>query len=179
MPHYVALLRGINVGGNNKLPMADLAAIFTDLGATNVRTYIQSGNVLFEAPARAASALPGAATAAIEARLGLRVPIVMRSASEFAAALEGNPFVERDTDTDHLYVAFLATAPSEARTAALDPARFSPDAFEVRGREIYLHFPNGAGRSKLTNDYFDRTLATTSTIRNWRTVEALASMLEA
>jgi uncharacterized protein (DUF1697 family) len=177
MPAYVALLRGINVGGKNKLPMADLAAIFSDLGATNVRTYIQSGNVLFAASPEAASGLPAAVAAAIEARLGLRVPVVLRSASELEAAIEANPFLAAGVSAEQLHVAFLADVPAAERVAALDAARSAPDAFEVRGREVYLHLPNGVARTKLTNDYFDRALATTSTVRNWKTVTTLASML--
>jgi uncharacterized protein (DUF1697 family) len=177
MPHYVALLRGINVGGKNKLSMADLASIFVDAGVTNVRTYIQSGNVLFEASSKAASGVPRAVATTIGARFGYRVPVVLRSASELRSALEGNPFLARGLPADELLLAFLADAPSTARVAALDPTRGAPDAFEVRGREIYLHLPNGLGRSKLTNDYFDRALGTTSTVRNWRTVEALAALV--
>jgi uncharacterized protein (DUF1697 family) len=159
------------------LPMKDLAAIFADLGCSNVRTYIQSGNVVFEASAKTAAHIPQAVAAAIEERFEHRVPVVVRSASEITRALEGNPFRARDVPTNEVYVAFLADKPTKARVAALDPARSAPDSFEVVGREIYLHFPNGGGRSKLTNEYFDRALATTSTIRNWRTVEQLASML--
>lgn len=177
MPRYVALLLGSNVVGQNKLPMAYLATIFADLDAANVRTYIQSGNVPFEASTTVASGLPDGVTSAIEARFGYRVPVVLRSASEFTAAIEDNPFVARGVSTDKLHIAFLAERPTEARVAALDPARSAPDAFELCGREIYLHLPNGSGRSKLTNDYFDPTLATISTIRNWRAVSTLASML--
>lgn len=177
MPRYVALLRGVNVGGKNKLPMADLAEACTNLGCMSVRTYIQSGNVVFEATAKLASGLPVALTAAIEERLGLRVPVVMRSSVELAATLEGNPFLAAGVPADRLYVAFLADTPTPDRAAALDPERSPGDAMELRGRDLYLHYPVSQGRTKLTNDYFDRTLRTVSTVRNWRTVEALVSML--
>jgi uncharacterized protein (DUF1697 family) len=177
MPRYVALLRGINLGGKNMLPMKDLAAMFVDLGCSNVRSYIQSGNVVFEASPKPAVSLPQAATAAIQERFGRRPPVLLRSASELARALEANPFLARGVPSSELYVAFLADKPPKARIDALDAARATPDAYEVAGRDIYLHLPNGGARSKLTNDYFDRTLATVSTIRNWRTVEQLASML--
>lgn len=91
--------------------------------------------------------------------------------------IAGNPFLAKGVNSNELHVAFLAATPTEARVAALDPARSTPDEFEVRGREIDPHLPNGAGRSKLTNDYFDRALGTVSTARNWRTIETLASML--
>ena len=177
MPRYVALLRAINVGGRNMVPMKDLAAIFADLGCANVRTYIQSGNVVFEASAKTAATLPQAVSASIAERFGHRVPVVLRSASELARAIEANPFLARGVPKNELHIAFLADAPTKARVAALDQRRSLPDAFELGGREVYLHLPNGGGRSKLTNDYFDRTLGTTSTVRNWRTVEQLASML--
>lgn len=179
MPGYIALLRAINVGGRAKLPMQDLAGIFTELGCTEVRTYIQSGNVVFEAPAPVARGLDEAVPDAIEKRFGFRPPVLLRTASQLATVLEGNPFIERGVATNLLHVAFLAGAPSKERVAALDPGRSPGDEFEVRGKEVYLHFPNGVGRSKLTNEYLDRTLGTTSTVRNWRTVEMLASMLSA
>ncbi len=179
MPAYVALLRGINVGGKNKLSMQDLAAVFTELGCLSVRTYIQSGNVVFEANAQGAAGLPVSVASAIEERFGLRVPVLTRSASELAAILEGNPFLARGVSTDYLHVAFLADRPTPDRAAALDPARSTPDEFVLAGREVYLHLPNGVARTKLTNDYLDRTLRTVSTVRNWRTVETLKSMLPA
>lgn len=177
MPVYVALLRGINVGGKNKLPMQDLAAIFTDLGCLSVRTYIQSGNVVFEANAQGAAGLPVSAAAVIEERFGFRVPVLTRSAKELTAVLAGNPYLARGVPTDTLHVAFLADQPAPVRARALDPARSAPDEFALAGRDLYLYLPNGVARTKLTNDYLDRTLRTVSTVRNWRTVQALASML--
>lgn len=175
MPSYVALLRGVNVGGKNRLPMADLAAVVAELGCSNVRTYIQSGNVVFEAPAATAKRLPADLTAALEERLRLRVPVVMRSASEMAAVLAGSPFpAER---TEWLHVGFLAGRPTPEALAALEPERFAPDQFAVVGSDVYLYYPNGLARSKMTNAYFDRALKTVSTVRNWRTVQTLASML--
>jgi uncharacterized protein (DUF1697 family) len=173
---FVALLRGINVGGKNKLPMADLVAMFGEAGCRDVRTYIQSGNVIFRvAPARAAR-IPSTIAAAIEAQLGLRTPVVLRTASELRAIAHGNPFVQAGADPDSLHVVFLADAPDRARVEALDPHRSSPDELDVRGREIFLRLPNGVARSKLTNAYFDTRLATTTTMRNWRTVQKLAEM---
>ncbi len=168
-PH-VALLRGINVGGRNRLPMADLAAVFAAEGCAEVRTYIQSGNVLFLAPAARAGGLAGAVEGAIAARFGFRVPVVIRTASDLARVARGNPFLAAGADPATLHVAFLAGPPAPARVAALDPRRSPPDAFAVRGREVYLHFPNGVARSRITNAWLDAALRTTSTVRNWRTV---------
>ncbi len=173
---YVALLRGINVGGKNKLPMADLAAMFDGAGCSDVKTYIQSGNVIFRATEVRASRIHGVITKSIADRFGLRVPVIMRQAAELHAVARGNPFLHAGADPETLHVIFLADRPDAAKVKALDPKRSPPDAFEVRGREIYLRCPNGAARTKLTNDYFDTRLATTSTMRNWRTVLKLVEM---
>lgn len=173
---YVALLRGINVGGNNKLAMRDLAALCEGLGCAAVRTYIQSGNVVFTADAGRAGGLAAALSQAIAQAHGLKVPVVLREAGELAAVAAGNPFLAAGADAARLYVAFLAEVPTADRVARLDPARSPPDAFAVVGRDIFLHYPEGLVRSKLTNDYFDRTLGTVSTVRNWNTVLKLAAM---
>ncbi len=174
MPRFALLLRGVNVGGRNRLPMRDLATILTELGCSSVATYIQSGNAVFDVPARAAKALPEAVSAAIDARLGFRPTVTLRTREELDSVLANCPFAAPSAS---VHVAFLLAPPTADALAALDPERFAPDAFAVRGREVYLHYPNGLARSKLTNDYLDRTLRTTSTVRNWRTVETLASML--
>jgi uncharacterized protein (DUF1697 family) len=175
---YVALLRGINVGGRNKLPMKDLAAIFTEAGCTNVRTYIQSGNVLFTAAPGRAKRLPQLTSLEIADRFGYRVPVVLRTADEIRRVAAGNPFLKSGADPGSLHVAFLSELPANRRLAALAGNRSPGDSFQVRGREIYLHLPNGVARTKLTSDYFDSTLATTSTMRNWRTVVKLLEMTQ-
>jgi uncharacterized protein (DUF1697 family) len=170
---YIALLRGINVGGKNRLPMKDLADLFVDAGCADVETYIQSGNVVFRARATVARAIAPAVEGAIVKRFGLRVPVVTRTAVELSTVARKNPFFASGVEADKLHVAFLAEAPSTSRAAALDPRRSAPDELVVRGRDIYLHLPQGAARTKLTNAYFDSALKTVSTIRNWRTVLAL------
>ncbi len=174
---YVSLLRGINVGGHRKLLMRDLAAMFGAAGCENVRTYIQSGNVVFRTSPALADGLSARMTAAIAASHGFQIPVVMRTASEFDRIIRGNPFLAAGADPTKLHVGFLAETPDPARVATLDPDRSPPDAFEVRGNEVYLHFPAGVARSKLTNDYFDRMLGTVCTIRNWRTVCRLHAMV--
>ena len=173
---HVALLRAINVGGTKKLLMAELRAIFEAAGCADVRTYIQSGNVVFRAEPALAARIPALIQAEIEASNGFQVPVVTRTAAELDAVVRGNPFLAAGADPAKLHMGFLAEAPSAARIAELNPNRSPPDAFEVRGREVYLHFPNGVARSKLTVDYFDRVLGTTITIRNWRTVGRLVDM---
>jgi uncharacterized protein (DUF1697 family) len=175
---YVALLRGINVGGKHRLPMEDLAGILGDLGATDIETYIQSGNVVFAASRKVATGLAEATTARIAERFGFDAPVVVVSADDFATVVRNNPFVADGADPATLHVAFLADTPPASAVATLDAARSAPDAFVVRGAAIYLHLPNGVARTKLTNDWFDRKLVTRSTIRNWRTVLELARRLE-
>ena len=173
---YVALLRGINVGGGNTLLKHELVAIFAEAGCEDVRTYIQSGNVVFRASPELADGLPARMTNAIAAKHGFQIPVVMRTASDFDQTVRGNPFLAAGADPAKLHVGFLADTPDPARVATLDPDRSPPDTFEVRGDVIYLHFPDGVARSKLSNDYFDRTLGTVCTLRNWRTVCKLHEM---
>lgn len=173
-PQHVLLLRAINVGGTAKLPMADLRRMLEALGCTDVRTYIQSGNVALRAPARLAARLPAALEDAIEEERGFRRPVLLRSEAEIRAVLADNPFPDVE-DHKQLHVAFLGDAPAPDRV--IDPARSPGDRFALRGRELYLHYPNGVGRSKLDNAYLERALGTTSTMRNWRTVGALVDLL--
>jgi uncharacterized protein (DUF1697 family) len=175
---HVALLRAINVGGRNKLSMKDLVDVFVEAGCENVRTYIQSGNVVFEAKARVLAALPRAIPAVISSRFGLDVPLVLRSASELRAAVAANPFAGPSTDPNSLYLAFLRDAPQKKRVAGLDPDRSPGDTFVVRGREIYLRLGTGAANTKLTVAWFDAQLETVATVRNWRTAEALVELAE-
>ena len=172
----VALLRGVNVGGRNKLPMKELAAMFVDAGCNNVRTYIQSGNVLFRVEPTLDQDIPSLISASILSRFGYRVPVVTRTARELRGIVQANPFMERGDGPDKLHVAFLSEVPAHANVEALDANRSAPDEFAVLGREIYLCCPDGLARSKLTNDYFDSRLAATSTMRNWKTVLKLLDM---
>jgi uncharacterized protein (DUF1697 family) len=174
---YVALLRGVNVGGKNKLPMKDLAEMFVAAGCKDVRTYIQSGNVVFSASTALVKKLPDAITKAIEKKFSYKIPVVIRSGEEVANAVRENPFVKKATDVKLLYVSFLAHQPAVEAITGLDTARSAPDAFHVIGREIYLHLPTGAAKTKLTNAYFDSRLKTISTVRNWNTVLTLLELM--
>lgn len=176
---YVALLRGVNVGGKNRLSMEGLSEVFLGAGCTRVQTYIQSGNVVFQASDGVARELPARALGGISKRFGLKVPVVVRTAAELAGAVRANPFALAGADLALLHVVFLAERPTVAQVDSLDPLRSPPDEFRTNGREIYLRLPNGAARSKFTNAYFDAKLATTSTVRNWRTVLQLVDMATA
>jgi uncharacterized protein (DUF1697 family) len=173
---HLALLRGINVGGKNALPMKELARMFADAGCSNVRTFIQSGNVVFQPPAGAPN-VAGSIAANIERRFGYRIPVILRTSEQLLRTIRDNPFLKAGADEKMLHVYFLAHPPSASAIAALDSARSAPDAFHARGQEIYLHLPNGMARTKLTNAYFDSKLSTICTARNWATVLKLAAMM--
>ncbi len=172
----IALLRGINVGGKNMLPMQELSALFVEAGCEDVRTYIQSGNVVFRTGSAVGEEISSTISASILSRFGYRVPVITRTARAFLEIVQANPFLEAGAEADKLHVMFLAELPESASVESLNPQRSPGDEFAVLGREIYLHCPNGVARSKLTNSYFDSRLSTISTTRNWRTVRKLLEL---
>jgi uncharacterized protein (DUF1697 family) len=174
---FVALLRGINVGGKNLLPMRALIDMFIDAGCSDVRTYIASGNVVFAAPQRLAEELPERIGRAIAHHFGFSCVAMVRSAQSVARVVAANPYVAATHDVKQLHVVFLARKPARDAVTTLDPKRSPGDEFTVSGDAIYLRLPAGTATSKLTNAYFDSRLATTSTVRNWNTVLKLADML--
>ncbi len=173
---YVALLRGINVGGNNILPMAKLAALFEKAGCAEIQTYIQSGNVVFSADAKCAQTICDLISNAIKKGFGFQPTVVLRTAGQMANVVASNPFLKSAVDTSALHVGFLSDSPTPSAIAALDANRSAGDFFAIKGREIYLNLASGMGKTKLTNVYFDSVLKSVSTFRNWRTVQKLAEL---
>jgi uncharacterized protein (DUF1697 family) len=171
----VALLRGVNVGGANKLSMADLRAAFEKAGCVDVETVIPSGNVVFAASHATARDAPRVVAELIRGRFGVTTAIVVRSAAAMREIAESNPFIRAGADPAELHVMCLSSRPNAADVAALDPRRSPPDEFILRGSEIYLRLPNGVARSRLTNAYFDKALRTIGTARNWRTIVRLCA----
>jgi uncharacterized protein (DUF1697 family) len=176
MKTLVALLRGINVGGKTKVPMAKLASTLSSLGFEDVRTYIQSGNVVFRSRAAGTPRLAARTERRIRDELGIDVAVLLRTPAELAKVVKSNPFLRAGADPSKLHVVFMDSVPARKAVAGLAPARSAPDEFELRGREIYLHLPNGFGRSKLTIDYFERRLGVRATARNWNTVNKLIAL---
>jgi uncharacterized protein (DUF1697 family) len=174
---HVALLRGVNVGGKNKLPMKALAEIFAQSGCAQVKTFIQSGNVVFTAPASLCKGLEENVSAQIEKRFGHRPHMVLRSQQQMLEIARHNPFLEPGVDHKSLCVIFLADKPNAQQIAKLDPNRSPGDEFFVRGQDIYMRVKSLAD-TKLTNAYFDSKLQTISTGRNWRTTVTLLEMME-
>jgi uncharacterized protein (DUF1697 family) len=175
---YVALLRAVNVGGKNRVPMAALRATLEKRELEDVSTILQSGNVVLRS-SLAEGAVAKLVGDAIAKEFGLEIGVVVRSGREIAAVAKSNPFLdeEPDRDPDSLHVAFLTKRPAAASVAKLDPDRSPKDAFAVHGREVYLSYPDGSGRSRLTLDYLEKTLGVGGTARNWKTVQRLAELL--
>jgi uncharacterized protein (DUF1697 family) len=172
---WVALLRGVNLGARNKISMAQLRQLFDELGHDDVTTYLQSGNVLFRGPGRR-DELTRTLEHQIGRRFGHDTRVILRTKSELRATVAGNSFADGQPDPTKLHVTFLAAAPRRALAAALEQKRFEPDEFRVTRDAVYLHCPQGYGRSKLSNTLFEKELGVVATTRNWRTVTALAEL---
>jgi len=169
---YAVLLRGINVGGKNKLPMPALRTLLEG-GYDGVATYIQSGNVVLRS-SLAENALMRAVEKQIAEEFSLTIRVVVRTHAELERIAGANPF--RSGEPTGLHVVFLDSAPKPAAIATLDPDRSPGDEFSVSGSEIFLRYPNGSGRSRLTLDYLERRLGVTGTARNWNTLLKLVEL---
>jgi uncharacterized protein (DUF1697 family) len=172
MPRYVALLRGINVTGHNKITMAELKQLFGTLGHTDVATYLQSGNVIFTTRSQKRAVIGPNIEGQIKKDLGLDVRVLIRTPAELEKMIAGNPFARAKDAPKSLYVTFLAAPADKARASALDGFAAPPDEFRVDGLHVYLRCPKGYGRSKLNNTFWERKLALDATTRNWNTVQA-------
>ena len=177
MDTYLLLLRGINVGGRNRLPMADLRVLLSGLGFADVATYLQSGNVVCTGSGRAGDVAERVATA-IADEMSLTVPVVARTSAEWATVIAGNPFAGVDDDPKRLHVTFLAGEPDPNRVNELmaESGSFEPDKVAVVGPDVYLHVPRGYSDTGLQNAFLERKLGQVASTRNWRTVTALAEL---
>lgn len=175
MRKWIALLRGINVGGNNVLPMAKLRNDLEELGLENVRTYIQSGNVVFDASAKSAAALGTKIGKQIEQRHGFRPQLLVLTRQDLLAAVESNPFPEAVSEPKSLHFSFLAEPAADPDLKALDDVKAATERYELTDRVFYLHAPDGIGRSKLAANV-EKHIGVAMTGRNYRTVEKLLSM---
>jgi uncharacterized protein (DUF1697 family) len=176
----ISLLRGVNVGGHHKIKMDLLRALYESLGLVDVRTYIQSGNVVFRTKERNPERLSGVIADGIERSFGFRPGVVVRTASDLRGVIAGNPFAGRPgIEPNKLHVSFLSGEPhSDARDKVLG-IKFDPEELHIAGRELYIFFPNGMGQSKLSMPLVEKTLKTSGTARNWNTVLKLMEMAEA
>jgi len=173
MPIHISLLRGVNVGGNKKIRMAELKALYASLGFGGVTTYVQSGNVVFNVESADPAALATRIEAAIAARFAFDVTVLLRTPDELRHILDNNPFLTPDVNPSQLHVLFLARPSTNETIDALMVPATHGERWQLAGRELYIHYPNGSGRSKVTAAYFERTLGVAITARNWNTVNAL------
>ena len=177
METYIAILRGINVGGHNKIKMADLKSAMEKAGFEDVTTFIQSGNIIFNKKVTDEKEPDRQVEALISKRFGINVPVIIRSNTDLKHIFEHNPFIsDGQVDESKLHVTFLSGDPSSLLIDNLTVKDFRPDQFTIIGKEIYLFCPNGYGRTKLTNTFFESKLNVTATTRNWRTVGKLLEL---
>lgn len=179
MKTLISLLRGINVNGQKKIRMAELQAMVESLGFANVQTYLQTGNVLFESHEPDATAVATLLEAHIQQIFGYEVAVLLRDKADFERIMTQNPFLNgRQPAPTQLHVTFLAQTPDEAALSRLGSSpNADNDEFFIDQREVFLYCPNGYGRSKLTNTFFEKKLGLAATTRNWNTVTALYNML--
>jgi uncharacterized protein (DUF1697 family) len=174
---HVALLRAINVAGHNAVAMTDLRALFSALDFAEVQSLLQSGNLVFSCPARSAAALETLLEKESAKRLKLTADYLVRTAAELQKIVARNPFPqEAQSDPGHLVVVFLKTAPAAKSVEALRAAIKGRETLHCDGRQLYIHYPDGIGRSKLTAALIERTHATRGTARNWNTVTKLLAL---
>ena len=179
MRTFISLLRGINVGGQKRIRMGELVAWYESLNFRNVKTCLQSGNVVFDSRIDD----PGELAALLEERIahtsGVRVHVIIRTAGELRHVVADNPFLQgQDIDAGGLHVTFLSRAPSGTLADAFRPAHEDPDRFVLLGKEVYLYCPHGYGRTKFSNTFFEKTFGVIATTRNWRTVTRLLGMAQ-
>jgi uncharacterized protein (DUF1697 family) len=173
----IALLRGINVGGKNLLPMTELVAMLGDLGARNVKTYIQSGNAVFVWKDKDTSQLSNRIRAEIKRRRGFEPYVLLLELEDLESVIQQNPFPEAEADPKALHAGFLAAAPERPDLKTLESLKSDSERFRLIGKVFYLHAPEGVGRSKLAAKA-ERLLGVPMTDRNWRTVLTLWKMAQ-
>ena len=173
---YIALFRGINVGGNNILPMKELVAVLKSLGLQNVKTYIRSGNAAFRSKASDAKPLADKIAAAIKLSHGFEPKILLLDADTLARAIRSNPYPEAEVEPNTLYLNFLSSVPPSPDLKALEKTKAENERFHLAGDVFYLHAPDGIGRSRLFAR-MERLLGVLATSRNWRTLCKLKEMV--
>ncbi len=166
MNTYICLLRGINVGGNRIIKMDQLKAWFNNLGAVNTASFIQSGNIIYQAK----KAIPeNAIVASIEKNTGFLVPVIQLTVEEFEAIIQSNPYLKQKKDVAFFHVFFLSAIPDPNKLDIVKKKIEATDVFEIKDNALYQYCPNGYSQSKLTNQLIDKSLGLVSTTRNWKT----------
>lgn len=175
MATWIALLRGINVGGKNKIKMAELRAALESAGLADIQTYIQSGNIVFKS-SQTAGKLQILVKTTIESGWGYDVPTMVLKANELKKIVANNPFTEGDEN--FLHATLLQSKPKAAAVKDTQDHDFGIDEFLVDGKCVYIYCPSGYSKTKITNGFFEKRLGVSATTRNWRTVNRLIAMIE-
>ena len=175
MKTYIALFRGINVGGNNVLPMKELVALLEKIGSQNVKTYIQSGNAVFQNKEKNASLLSNRISVAIKKSHGFEPHVLLLKPEEMESAVASNPFPEAESEPKTLHLFFLSSMPENPDFDALESIKSDRERFALKDGVFYLHTPDGIGRSKLAANA-EKLLGVSMTGRNWRTVCKVIAM---
>ena len=174
MKTYISMIRGINVSGQKKIKMNELKLLYESLNFQNVVTYIQSGNIIFEQTDSEYSVLSKNIEEKILGAFGFNVTVFIRTVNDLKKIVKNNPFLKkREKDINKLHVTFLSHKPSQSLTDEIDILKYKPDEFYLNENEIYLFCPNGYGRTKLSNNFFERKLKVSATTRNWKTLNKL------
>jgi len=176
MTTFIGMIRGVNVGGHKKLPMAALKALCDSLKLTSAKTHLNSGNVVFQSTRKDRPQLRRDLEDAIRKKIGIDVKIILRTPDEIRRAMAANPFSKRDPS--HLLIMFLEGQPSDDAAQALRKAHAGPEKIHFAGQELVIDYVDGIGRSKLTNALIERKLAVAGTARNWNTVSRLLELAE-
>ena len=172
--YYISLLRGVNVAGQKKVPMQQLKGLYEKLGLVNVKTYIQSGNVIFESNEKDAAKLRVKIERGIKKEFGFDVFVLIRTKDDFEKIIKNNPF----KDVEMLYVTLLSDVPKEVPTSEIDKYKNEADKYVVLRDLVYFSCPTGYGKTKLSNNFFEKKLNVNATTRNWNTINKLLEMCE-
>ena len=179
MTVIISMLRGVNVGGHNKIKMEALRALYESLKLRDSQTYVQSGNVIFRSDERDIARLTKRIEEGIERKFGFRPDVILRTAAEMRDVVERNPFAKRrGIEPGKLLVSFLGSDPGEEAREKVRQMKCDPEEMRIEGREIYIYFPNGAGHSKLPWAGLGKMLKTPATGRNWNSVTKMMEMAE-
>ena len=170
---FVSLLRAINLGRVNRVPMAELRAALTNAGFVDVATHLQSGNVVLRTTKRSPTAVADQIEGLVAAEFGVNADVMVRSADQLAKIIRANPLARGRSGPETLHVAFLKSRPVAAATRGLADRTFGDDEFVIHGTEIYLRYPNGVARSKMNPALFEGALGTPGTVRTWKVVTRL------
>ena len=179
MAVIISMLRGVNVGGHNKIKMEALRALYESMKLRDAQTYVQSGNVIFRTDERDIPRLAKRIEDGIERNFGFRPNVILRTGAEMREVVARNPFAKRrGIEPSKLLVSFLASDPGEEAREKVRQMKCDPEELRIEGRELYIYFPNGIGRSKLSLGVLEKTLKTPGTGRNWNSVTKVLEMAE-